>query len=172
VAADLAVTDRPVESRRVAKLRDQLVRAVLDQVPDAELRGAPLDEVDVTGVLPGGSRGRLPGNAHFTFPGCEGDSLLYLLDARGVECSTGSACQAGVPQPSHVLLAMGVPEPVARGALRFSLGHTSTEADVAALVEAIGPVVERARGAGLAGSSGRADGTRTSDSTMKEEVVQ
>ena len=53
--------------------------------------------------------GRLPGNAHFSFPGCEGDSLLYLLDAAGVECSTGSACQAGVPQPSHVLLAMGMP---------------------------------------------------------------
>ena len=94
--------------------------------------------------------GRLPGNAHFTFPGCEGDSLLYLLDARGVECSTGSACQAGVPQPSHVLLAMGVPADEARGALRFSLGWTSTAADVEALAaDAIGPVVERARRAGL-----------------------
>ena len=59
-------------------------------------------------------------------PGCDGDSLLYLLDAAGVECSTGSACQAGVPQPSHVLLAMGVPEEQARGALRLTLGHTST----------------------------------------------
>ena len=69
---------------------------------------------------------RLPGNAHFSFPGCEGDALLLLLDARGIECSTGSACSAGVPQPSHVLLAMGVPEALARGSLRFSLGHTST----------------------------------------------
>nr|WP_269327229.1 aminotransferase class V-fold PLP-dependent enzyme [Kineosporia mesophila] len=107
-------------------------------------------------MAPEGPFDRLPGNAHFTFPGCEGDSLLYLLDARGVECSTGSACQAGVPQPSHVLLAMGVPEATARGALRFSLGHTSTADDVAALAEAIGPVVDRARGAGL--SSGLSKG--------------
>jgi cysteine desulfurase len=98
--------------------------------------------------------GRLPGNAHFVFPGCQGDSLLYLLDARGIECSTGSACQAGVPQPSHVLVAMGVPAELARGALRFSLGWTSTPADVAALGEAIASVVERARRAGVA--TGRA----------------
>ena len=68
-----------------------------------------------------------------------------LLDARGVECSTGSACSAGVPQPSHVLLAMGCSDEDARSSLRFSLGHTSTQADVDALVEAIGPAVERAR---------------------------
>ena len=91
---------------------------------------------------------RLPGNAHLLVPGCEGDSLLYLLDAAGVECSTGSACQAGVPQPSHVLLAMGIPEAEARGALRLSLGHTSTEADVDAFLAALPGVVERARRAG------------------------
>jgi len=94
---------------------------------------------------------RLPGNAHFSFSGCEGDALLLLLDARGIECSTGSACSAGVPQPSHVLLAMGVPEDLARGSLRFSFGHTSVAADVDAVVEAIGPVVERARRAGQNG---------------------
>jgi cysteine desulfurase len=94
---------------------------------------------------------RLPGNAHFTFPGCAGDSLLMLLDAKGIECSTGSACTAGVAQPSHVLLAMGVPSDQARSSLRFSLGHTSTHADVRALAEAIGPVVDRARNAGLVG---------------------
>ncbi len=66
--------------------------------------------------------GRLPGNAHFTFPGCEGDSLLFLLDLAGVESSTGSACTAGVPRPSHVLLAMGLDEDTARGAQRFSSG--------------------------------------------------
>ncbi len=92
---------------------------------------------------------RLPGIAHFSFPGCEGDSLLMLLDARGIECSTGSACSAGVAQPSHVLLAMGADPARARGSLRFSLGHTSTEADVDAVIDAIGPVVERARRAGL-----------------------
>jgi cysteine desulfurase len=93
---------------------------------------------------------RLPGNAHLTFAGCEGDSLLMLLDARGIATSTGSACSAGVPQPSHVLLAMGCGEEQARGSLRLSLGHTTTAADVDALVEAIGPVVERARAAGAA----------------------
>ena len=88
---------------------------------------------------------RLPGNAHLLVPGCEGDSLLYLLDAAGVECSTGSACQAGVPQPSHVLLAMGVPESLARGALRLTLGHTSSDADVDAVLAALPGAIERAR---------------------------
>jgi cysteine desulfurase len=136
-AAQEAVATLPETAARITELRDQLVRAVQDAVPDAVLRG----DQDPTGTL--------PGTALFTFPGCEGDSLLYLLDARGVECSTGSACQAGVPQPSHVLLAMGVPEEAARGALRFSLGHTSTQDDVAALTAVIGPVVDRARTAGL-----------------------
>lgn len=97
---------------------------------------------------------RLPANALFTFAGCEGDSLLYLLDAAGIACSTGSACQAGVPQPSHVLLAMGVPEAEARGALRFSLGRTSTREDVAELAAALPDAVARARQAGLVSASG------------------
>ena len=125
------------DSARVRALRDELVAAVLKAVPDAVLNGDPTD--------------RLPGNAHFTFPGCEGDSLLMLLDAKGIECSTGSACTAGVAQPSHVLLAMGLEPAAARGSLRFSLGHTSTADDVAALAEAIGPAVQRARNAGIAG---------------------
>ena len=102
-----------------------------------------------------GGPSRLPGNAHLRFPGCEGDALLMLLDARGIECSTGSACNAGVPRPSHVLLAMGQDERSARGALRFSFGHTSTSADVLAVDEAITPVVERARKAALAGARRR-----------------
>ncbi|MCD5351207.1 cysteine desulfurase family protein [Kineosporia mesophila] len=158
VATIQAVQTQPAEAGRIAALRDDLVRAVWKAVPDAVLNGPVPDGLAGPGpaLAPEGPFDRLPGNAHFTFPGCEGDSLLYLLDARGVECSTGSACQAGVPQPSHVLLAMGVPEATARGALRFSLGHTSTADDVAALAEAIGPVVDRARGAGL--SSGLSKG--------------
>jgi cysteine desulfurase len=136
-AAELATAGRD-DAVRLAELRDALIRAVQGEVPDAVLRG----DTDPAG--------RLPGNAHFTFPGCEGDSLLYLLDARGVECSTGSACQAGVPQPSHVLKAMGVPENEARGALRFSLGWNSSYTDVTAVAAEIGPVVARARRAGLA----------------------
>ena len=87
-----------------------------------------------------------------TFPGCAGDDLLLLLDADGVECSTGSACTSGVSEASHVLLAMGCDEAAARGSLRFSLGHDSTHADVAAVLVAIGPAVERARAAMLAGT--------------------
>ena len=140
-AAEVAVKRRAERAERIAGLRDDLVRRVREVVPDAVLGGDPR----LT------SEHRLPGNAHFSFPGCEGDALLLLLDARGIECSTGSACSAGVPQPSHVLLAMGVPEALARGSLRFSLGHTSTQADVDAVAEAIGPVVERARRAGQNG---------------------
>jgi cysteine desulfurase len=141
VAVDAAVEARPAEAARLAGLRDRLVAAVRESVPDAVLRG-PAEAA--------GGSARLPGNAHFTFPGCEGDSLLYLLDSRGVQCSTGSACRAGVPQPSHVLLACGVPEDDARGALRFSLGRTTLESDVDALLDALPDVVARARAAGLA----------------------
>jgi cysteine desulfurase len=132
-AVELAVKEQATYAARVGALRDRLVSGVLSVVPDAVLNGAAPEAA------------RLPGNAHFSFPGCEGDSLLMLLDARGIECSTGSACSAGVPQPSHVLIAMGQSDAQARSSLRFSLGHTSTEADVDALVEAIGPCVERAR---------------------------
>ena len=109
-----------------------------------------MPEATLNGDGEAGLDHRLPGNAHLTFPGCEGDSLLMLLDARGIACSTGSACSAGVPQASHVLLAMGSDEVGARSSLRFSLGHTSSAADVAALDEAIGSVVGRARAAGVA----------------------
>jgi cysteine desulfurase len=91
---------------------------------------------------------RLPGNAHLSFPGCEGDALLMLLDAAGVEVSTGSACTAGVPEPSHVLLAMGIDPILARSSLRMSLGHTSTRADVDALLGALPAALDRARRAG------------------------
>lgn len=134
-AVEAAVKAQPEHASRVQALRDDLVRRVIEVVPDAHLHGAPVGE------------GRLPGNAHLGFPGCEGDSLLMLLDARGIECSTGSACSAGVPQPSHVLIAMGCRDDQARHSLRFSLGHTSRESDVDAVVEAIGPAVERARAA-------------------------
>jgi cysteine desulfurase len=141
VAAVTSARRRAAEAVRVAALRDDLIRQVLLAVPDAVLNGPP----------PG--PGRLPGNAHFSFPGCEGDALLLLLDARGIACSTGSACTAGVAEPSHVLLAMGADEARARGSLRFSLGHTTTQADVDALGVCIGEAVNRARRA--AGSAAR-----------------
>ncbi|MFJ3709238.1 MULTISPECIES: cysteine desulfurase family protein [unclassified Streptomyces] len=135
VAGTLAAERQADFAREIGGLRDALIAAVRSACPEAILGGDPVD--------------RLPANAHFTFPGCEGDSLLLLLDAQGIACSTGSACTAGVAQPSHVLLATGTDPDLARGTLRFSLGHTSTEADVAAVAEAIGPAVERARSAGL-----------------------
>jgi cysteine desulfurase len=139
-AVEIAVKQQHDHATRVSVLRDDLVRRVGERVPQAVLNG----DADCS------LKRRLPGNAHLQFPGCEGDSLLMLLDHRGIECSTGSACSAGVPQASHVLLAMGRTQEQARSSLRFTLGHNSTEADIDALVEAIGPVVERARAAGIA----------------------
>ncbi|MFD3460993.1 cysteine desulfurase family protein [Nocardia fluminea] len=136
-----AVTDLPARAARLRALRDELIDGVRAAVPDAVLNG-PAD--------------RLPGNAHFTFPGCEGDSLLMLLDAAGVECSTGSACNAGVASPSHVLIAMGVQPWQARSSLRFTLGHTSTGADVETLLTVLPQVIDRAKAAGLAGARGGA----------------
>jgi cysteine desulfurase len=131
VAVELAVKSQQEHANRVGALRDDLIARVRAVVPDAIYNGDP--------------DGRLPGNAHFSFPGCEGDALLLLLDAQGICCSTGSACSAGVAQPSHVLLAMGADDDRARSSLRFTLGHTSTTADVDALIAALPAAVERAR---------------------------
>ena len=144
-AADIAVDSVAVSATRLRNLRDRLIDGVLASVDDAHLNGARIKGTD--------GEQRLPGNAHFTFDGCEGDSLLMLLDANGIECSTGSACTAGVAQPSHVLLAMGADAARARGSLRLSLGHTSTEADVDAVLRVLPAAVQRARQAALASSS-------------------
>jgi cysteine desulfurase len=136
-AARIAVDGLAANSARLRALRDRLVEGVLAGIDDVIFNGArdPL---------------RLPGNAHFTFRGCEGDALLMLLDANGIECSTGSACTAGVAQPSHVLIAMGADPATARGSLRLSLGHTSVDADVDAALRVLPAAVDRARRAALA----------------------
>ena len=137
VAAEMAASTADGEkSRKRLALRDRLIRDMRQVVPQAILRGHPTD--------------RLDSNAHFTFPGCEGDSLLFLLDAAGISVSTGSACQAGVARASHVLLAMGLDEADARGALRITVAHSTTDADVDALLAALPAAVERASRAGLA----------------------
>ncbi len=133
VAAQWAARHQAEYAARIGALRDDLIAKVRAAVPDAVLNGPE----------PGPQR--LAGNAHFSFPSCEGDALLMLLDAKGIACSTGSACTAGVAQPSHVLLAMGADRSRAKGSLRFSLGHTSNQADVDALAEVIGEAVDRAR---------------------------
>jgi cysteine desulfurase len=138
-AAEITIGGMETTSARVQVLRDRLVDGVLSSIDDVVLNGAT------------GAR-RLPGNAHFTFRGCEGDSLLMLLDAKGIECSTGSACTAGVAQPSHVLTAMGADPASARGSLRLSFGHTSVDGDVDAALEVLPAAVDRARQAALASS--------------------
>ncbi|NAZ86250.1 cysteine desulfurase family protein [Kineococcus indalonis] len=145
-ALTAATAALPVESARTAALRDRLVAGLRAAVDGLVLRGDPVLD----------AAHRLPGNAHVTVAGCEGDSLLYLLDAAGVECSTGSACQAGVARPSHVLLATGLSEQEAAGALRFSLGWSTTDADVDAALAAVGPAVERARRASTSARTSRA----------------
>ena len=146
-AVETVLARQPETAVRLAGLRDRLVTGIRGAAPEAVLRGVEPGPPDTEARRPT----RLPGNAHFTFPGCEGDSLLFLYDAAGVCTSTGSACNAGVPRPSHVLLAMGVDENTARGAQRFTLGRETTERDVAAVVAATADVSARARKAGLSG---------------------
>jgi cysteine desulfurase len=136
VAAALAVDGLEAHSEKLIILRDRMIDGVLATIDDVRLNGP--------------RQARLPGNAHLTFTGCEGDALLMLLDANGIECSTGSACTAGVPQPSHVLLAMGADSAAARGSIRLSLGRTSVAEDVDAVLDVLPRAVARARQAALA----------------------
>ena len=138
-ALELREQGRIEHGAHLAARRDSLREQLCAAVPDVVVRGS--------------HDARLPGNLHITVPGCEGDVLLYLLDQHGIQVSTGSACQAGVPEPSHVLLAMGSSEETARGALRFSLGYHTTEDDIEAVASVFPRVVEQARAAGMA--SGR-----------------
>jgi cysteine desulfurase len=120
------------DTAALAELRDRLI-AGLEELPGVVLRGDP------------DPAGRLPGNVHATFAGCDGDALLYLLDREGFSVSTGSACQAGVAEVSHVLAAMGVPAEEARGALRFTLGAETTPAEIDALLGVLSRVLDQAR---------------------------
>jgi len=136
-ATALEVRDRTRRERAqdLASRRDRLREGILHSVPQAIVRGS--------------SDTRLPGNLHITVPGCEGDVMLYLLDEHGINVSTGSACQAGVSEPSHVLLAMGVSEADARGALRFSLSYSHTDADIDHVIAVFPDVVRKAQQAGF-----------------------
>lgn len=142
-AAVHSVENLPEESARIAALRNELVAAISALIPQAHLSG----ENPLTEEYPG--QKRLPGNAHFTFENAEGDTLLFLLDMQGISSSTGSACNAGVTRPSHVLMAMGMDEDTARSAQRFTLGHSTTGADIARLIAALPSAYEQAAKAGL-----------------------
>ncbi|HET8926462.1 MAG TPA: cysteine desulfurase family protein [Microbacterium sp.] len=133
VAAELAVAERATETQRLARLRDRLVEGARASVPGV--------------VLLGDASQRLPGNAHLLLPGAIGETLLFLLDQEGIAVSTGSACQAGVPEPSHVVQALGRTDAEARQVLRITLGRTSTDADVDGLLAALPAAVARARAA-------------------------
>jgi cysteine desulfurase len=135
VAAELAVAELSAERQRVGALRDRLERGLLAAIPDARI-SAP-------------TASRLPGHVHVVLPGAQGDSLLLLLDLAGIAVSTGSACQAGVPEPSHVVLAMGLGDHAARSALRLTLGPTTTAADIDAVLAALPDAYDRARRAGM-----------------------
>ncbi|OFO97848.1 cysteine desulfurase [Rothia sp. HMSC066H02] len=142
-AAVHSVENLPEESARIAALRNELIAAISALIPQAHLSG----ENPLTEEYPG--QKRLPGNAHFTFENAEGDTLLFLLDMQGISSSTGSACNAGVTRPSHVLMAMGMDEDTARSAQRFTLGHSTTGADIARLIAALPAAYEQAAKAGL-----------------------
>lgn len=141
-AADAMIESFDAERLQRARLRDRILNGLAD-LPDVRINGA--DEARGDAIV------------HATFAGCESDSLLFLLDQAGVEVSTGSACQAGVTEISHVVLALGYSEDEARGSLRFSLGHTSTDADVDALLAALPNALDRARDAGRSARSTRFD---------------
>ena len=142
VAAELAHAELDERAAHKTALRERLAEGIRRSVPQAVLRGAA-GRLDRDALA-------LPGTLHVTVPGAEGDSLLMLLDAAGFAVSTGSACQAGVPEASHVLLAMGLSEADARGALRVTLGPASTVDEIDALLAALPAAVERAQSAGLA----------------------
>ncbi|NYI42126.1 cysteine desulfurase family protein [Demequina lutea] len=143
VALEQAVATREVERARLTRLATRLIEGVGTSCPTGVLSGP---EPGTSRPTSGGGVGvRAPHIVHFAFPGANADALLYGLDSRCIDASQGSACTAGVVQASHVLIAMGRSEADATSTIRFSLGWTSTEADVDAVIAVIPEVVERAR---------------------------
>ncbi|HEX2195947.1 MAG TPA: cysteine desulfurase family protein, partial [Actinomycetota bacterium] len=131
VAAEIAAKEVYEKSDRLLALRDRLLDGIRGIVPDV--------------VVNGRLEHRVAGNLNVCIPGTDGETMLLLLDGAGIACSSGSACASGALDPSHVLLAIGVPKRLAKGSLRFSLGRTSTAEDVDAVLAALPGVVERAR---------------------------
>ena len=122
-AAEVAAREVSDKAERLLKMRTQLLEGIQASLPDVRVNG----DLDA----------RVAGNLHISIPGAEGETLLLLLDQEGIACSAGSACQSGALDPSHVLSAIGVPPEIAKGSVRFSLGWTSTEADVDAVIEVL-----------------------------------
>ena len=131
VAAEIAAKEVYDKADRLGPMRDRLLEGIRAIVPELVVNGA-LEH-------------RVPGNLNVCIPGADGETLLLLLDEAGVACSSGSACQSGALDPSHVLLAIGTSRELARGSLRFSLGRASTDDDIDAVLDVLPPIVERAR---------------------------
>jgi cysteine desulfurase len=132
-ALKLAQEERETENARLTALRDRLVKGMMTAIPDALLTGHP--------------ERRLPGHASFVIPGVEADGLLMHLDMAGVCAASGSACTTGMPEPSGVLLAMGVEYTLALGALRLTLGRGTTQADVDYVLDILPGIVDKLRAA-------------------------
>ena len=130
-AIELAAENLEESSKRIMGLRDKLIKGVMDKIPYTRLNGHPVK--------------RLPGNANFSFQYIEGESLLLNLDMKGIAGSSGSACTSGSLDPSHVLLAIGLPHEIAHGSLRLSLGAVNTEEDIDYVLEVLPEIVERLR---------------------------
>lgn len=130
-AARLAAANLEENMKKETALRDYLIRRVLDEIPYSRLNGHPAD--------------RLPGNASFCFRFIEGESLLILLDQKGICASSGSACTSGSLDPSHVLLAIGLPHETAHGSLRLTLSGETTKEEIDVTVEELKKTVERLR---------------------------
>lgn len=128
LAAEIATTDIPGKAARLTALRDRLANGILESVPGAVIRGHRTE--------------RSPGNVHVTVPGLDSVSALFLLDEAGHSVSAGSACQAGVQAPSHVLRAMGVADD--QGPLRFTLGLANSEGEIDALIKQLPGIIARA----------------------------
>lgn len=130
-ALELATASLPEESRRQAELRDWTIQEIRKRIPHAKLNGDPVH--------------RLPNNINFSFEFLEGESMLLLLDAQGYSCSSGSACTSASLDPSHVLIAMGLPHEIAHGSLRATLGRDNTKEQMAAFVDDLEQIVTRLR---------------------------
>jgi cysteine desulfurase len=123
--------EKNTETIRLIPLRDKLINGILESIPRTRVNG------DRTH--------RLPNNVNISFIDIEGEALLLYLDAAGIYASTGSACTSASLDPSHVILALGFPYEVAHGSMRFSLGHTTTEADIDYVLKTLPPLVQTLR---------------------------
>ncbi len=130
-ALELVQSRRHAENERQAALRDRLIAGVLDRIPGSQLTGHPTR--------------RLPNNASFVFEGCEANPILMHLDMAGIQAASGSACTSGMPEPSHVLTAMGLPHQLALSALRLTVGKQTTDADIDRVLELLPGIIEKVR---------------------------